>query len=91
MAQNKSKKVINPFEEAYPFVMDEEKQKKLSDASVGWDIITNDVEKANEDSLCTVLSAHDLIDIYVKYEVYKKGDELDIKALQNAIEDWIYE
>ena len=91
MSSTKLKKVSNPFEDAYPFVVNEEKQKLLSEASVAWDIITENGKKLDEDSLHTVLFSHNLMDIYAKYEAYKKCNEFDMNALQNAIEDWIDE
>ena len=79
----------NPFEEVFPYVMDETISKNLSIASVMWDGLTDNGEHPDDECLYTVLFGNDLDDIQVSYELYRKGEAFDSDALYNALYDWV--
>ena len=81
---------MNPFENAIYLTLDEKISDNLLNASIQWNIMTDDGKNQDDVSLYSVLIANDLEDIIPLYEIYRKSNNFDLNALKEALEIWIY-
>lgn len=81
---------MDPFFDAYAAAIKEETKNKLLNASIMWNILTNEETKTSDDSLYTVLIANHLSEIEISYKIFRKNNsEYDEEGLRWALNNFI--
>jgi hypothetical protein len=82
--------IMNPFEESICLTLNEKISDSLLNASIQWNIMTDDGKNPDDVSLYAVILANNLDGVIPYYEIYRKKEDFDIDALKEALETWIF-
>ena len=81
---------MNPFKESICLTLNEKISDSLLNASIQWNIMTDDGKNPDDVSLYAVILANNLDGVIPYYEIYRKKEDFDIDALKEALETWIF-